>query len=207
MSSDARKSLTVIKRIVLASSNLGKVHECVAILERCGVEVVPQKKLGVDAAPEPHATFIENALAKAKHAATATDLPALADDSGLCVDALNGAPGIWSARFAGEPADDQRNNAELLRRLTGVTNRQAHYTCVLVVMRAADDPEPVVVDARWYGEIAHAPRGHGGFGYDPLFYVPELGMTAAELDPAHKNRISHRGLAMMELAVKLAGWL
>lgn len=178
----------------------------IALLGDLPLSVVPQEAFGIDPAEEPHATFIENALAKARHAAAATGLPALADDSGLCVDALRGAPGILSARFAGEPADDQRNNAELLRRLAGFTKRRAHYTCVLAALRAADDPEPLVVDARWYGEIAHAPRGHSGFGYDPLFHVPELGKTAAELDPVHKNRISHRGRAMTELLAKLAGW-
>ncbi len=176
------------------------------MLDSCGVEVVLQGMLGVGAAEEPHATFVENALAKARHAASRTGLPALADDSGLCVDTLGGAPGVLSARFAGEPTDDERNNAELLRRLAGVARRRAHYTCVLAAVRAPEDPEPLIVDARWYGEILEAPRGRGGFGYDPLFYVPELGMTAAELDPAHKNRISHRGLAMTELAAKLAEW-
>jgi len=196
----------VIKRIVLASNNLGKVRELAAMLEPYGVEVVPQSALGVDAAEEPHLTFVENALTKARHAAIATGLPAIADDSGLCVAALNGAPGILSARFAGRPTDDERNSLELLRRLSGVAQRQAHYTCALVAVRAADDPEPLIVDARWNGEIALAPRGEGGFGYDPLFFVPELGVTAAELDGAHKNRISHRGLAMAALAAKMAEW-
>ena len=196
----------MIKRIVLASNNLGKVRELAAMLEPYGVEVVPQSALGVDAAEEPHLTFVENALTKARHAAIATGLPAIADDSGLCVAALNGAPGILSARFAGQPTDDERNSLELLRRLSGVAQRQAHYTCALVAVRAADDPEPLIVDARWNGEIALAPRGEGGFGYDPLFFVPELGVTAAELDGAHKNRISHRGLAMAALAAKMAEW-
>ena len=196
----------MIKRIVLASNNPGKVRELEAILEGEGIEVVAQGVLGIEAADETHATFVENALAKARHAAASTGLPALADDSGLCVDALDGAPGIWSARFAGEPADDERNNRELLQRLAAVTSRAAHYTCVLVAVRAPDDPEPLIVDARWHGEITRAPRGKSGFGYDPLFFVPQLGMTAAELDPAHKNRISHRGLAVAALAVKLPGW-
>ena len=182
------------------------MRELAALLEPYGVEVLKQCALGVNAAEELHLTFVENALAKARHAATATGLPAIADDSGLCVAALNGAPGIVSARFAGQPADDERNNLELLRRLAGVTQRQAHYTCALVAVRAADDPEPLIVDARWSGEIALAPRGEGGFGYDPLFFVPELGVTAAELDGAHKNRISHRGLALAALAGKMADW-
>ena len=176
------------------------------MFELYGVEVVPQGAVGVDAAEELHLTFVENALAKARHAAIATGLPAIADDSGLCVDTLGGAPGILSARFAGQPADDERNNLELLRRLAGVTQREAHYTCALVAVRAADDPEPLIVDARWHGEIAQSSRGQGGFGYDPLFFVPEFGVTAAELDCAHKNRISHRGLALAALAAKMADW-
>ena len=176
------------------------------MFELYGVEVVPQGAVGVDPAEEPHLTFVENALAKARHAAIATGLAAIADDCGLCVDTLGGAPGILSARFAGQPADDERNNLELLRRLAGVTQREAHYTCALVAVRAADDPEPLIVDARWHGEIAQSPRGQGGFGYDPLFFVPELGVTAAELDGSHKNRISHRALAMAALAAKMADW-
>ena len=168
--------------------------------------LVVQGQLGVGAADEPHPTFVENALAKARHASASTGLPALADDSGLCVDALNGGPGVFSARFAGESANDQSNNAELLRRLAAVTDRQAHYTCVLVAVRSADDAEPLMVDARWDGEIAQVARGEGGFGYDPVFYLSDLGVTAAELDPAHKNRISHRGLALQALMRKLAEW-
>ena len=176
------------------------------MLEGLTWDVVPQSELGVDSADEPHTTFVENALAKARHAAARTGTPALADDSGLCVESLNGAPGVLSARFSGEDATDQSNNAELLRRLSGVTDRCAHYTCVLAAVRSAEDAEPIIVDARWHGEIAQAPRGSGGFGYDPLFYVASLGLTAAELDPAHKNRISHRGLALRELAARVADW-
>ena len=194
------------RRIVLASSNAAKLREISMTLHGLTWEVVPQGQLGVDATDEPHPTFVENALAKARHASACTGMPALADDSGLCVDALNGSPGVFSARFAGDDANDQNNNAELLRRLAGVTQRQAHYTCVLVAVRSIEDAEPLVVDARWYGEIAQAPRGEGGFGYDPLFYVSDLGVTAAELDPVQKNRISHRGLALGALAEKLAGW-
>ena len=194
------------RRIVLASSSAAKLREISMMLQGLAWEIVPQGQLGVDATDEPHPTFVENALAKARHASACTGMPALADDSGLCVDALNGAPGVFSARFAGAGASDQNNNVELLRRLAGVTQRQAHYTCVLVAVRTAEDAEPLVVDARWYGEIAQASRGEGGFGYDPLFYVSDLGVTAAELDPAHKNRISHRGLALNALAEKLAGW-
>ena len=194
------------RRIVLASSNAAKLREISMTLHGLTWEIVPQGQLGVDATDEPHPTFVENALAKARHASACTGMPALADDSGLCVDALNGSPGVFSARFAGDDANDQNNNAELLRRLAGVTQRQAHYTCVLVAVRSVEDAEPLVIDARWYGEIAQAPRGEGGFGYDPLFYVSDLGVTAAELDPVQKNRISHRGLALGALAEKLAGW-
>jgi XTP/dITP diphosphohydrolase len=196
----------VSRRIVLASSSAAKLREISMMLQGLAWEIVPQGQLGVDATDEPHPTFVENALAKARHASACTGMPALADDSGLCVDALNGAPGVFSARFAGAGVSDQNNNVELLRRLAGVTQRQAHYTCVLVAVRTAEDAEPLVVDARWYGEIAQASRGEGGFGYDPLFHISDLGVTAAELDPAHKNRISHRGLALNALAEKLAGW-
>jgi len=196
----------VSRRIVLASSSAAKLREISMMLHGLAWEIVPQGQLGVDATDEPHPTFVENALAKARHATACTGLPALADDSGLCVDALSGSPGVFSARFAGDGANDQNNNAELLRRLAGVTQRQAHYTCVLVAVRTIEDAEPLVVDARWYGEIAQAPRGEGGFGYDPLFYVSDLRVTAAELDPVHKNRISHRGLALSALAERLAGW-
>ncbi|MGZ8992994.1 MAG: RdgB/HAM1 family non-canonical purine NTP pyrophosphatase [Burkholderiaceae bacterium] len=192
--------------MVLASSNAAKLREISMMLHGSAWDLVAQGEFGVRAAEEPHPTFIENALAKARHASAWSEMPALADDSGICVDALNGAPGVFSARFAGVSANDQSNNAELLRRLAGVTDRQAHYTCVLVAIRRADEAEPLIVDARWYGEIAQAPRGSGGFGYDPLFYLSGLGATAAELDPAHKNRISHRGLALQALAQKMADW-
>jgi XTP/dITP diphosphohydrolase len=193
-------------RLVLASGNAGKVAEFRALLAPLGWQVLPQGELGVRAPEEPHATFLENALAKARHAAAGTGLPALADDSGLCVAALGGAPGVQSARFAGEPSDDGRNNGELLRRLAGVADRRAHYTCVLVALRSADDPEPLIADARWHGEVIDAPRGRGGFGYDPLFLLPELGRTAAELEAGHKNQISHRALAMAELVRKMSAW-
>lgn len=197
-------------RIVLASGNAGKLRECVALFGSFAgsdaLEVVPQSALGIHAADEPHPTFVENALAKARHASAASGLPALADDSGLCVDALGGSPGVLSARFSGEPVDDERNNMELLWRLAGITQRTAHYVCVMVALRAADDPEPVIAEARWHGEILQAPRGDGGFGYDPLFQVAGLGVTAAELDLQHKNRISHRGLAFAALANRLTDW-
>lgn len=176
------------------------------MLRELNFDLVPQSDFNIDAADEPYSTFVENALAKARHAARESGLPALADDSGLCVDALSGAPGVLSARFAGEPRSDSRNNEALVRRLSGTDDRRAHYTCALAALRTPDDPEPLVVDARWHGEILQVPRGHNGFGYDPLFFIPELRMTAAELDPAHKNRISHRGLALAALATKLVDW-
>ncbi len=196
-------------RLVIGSDNPGKLRELAALLAPLGVEVIAQGTLGIRAADEPHATFVENALAKARHAAAASGLPALADDSGLCCDALGGEPGVRSARFAAAAATDADNNAELLRRLAGVTERRAHYTCVLVAVRAAHDPEPLIADARWFGAVADTPRGAGGFGYDPLFWLPELGKTAAELAPEHKNRISHRAAALAELVRKLKvcwGW-
>ena len=195
------------RRLVVASGNVAKLREISMMLQGSVWQVVPQSDFGIDAADEPHATFVENALAKARNAAARTGLPTLADDSGLCVDALDGAPGIRSARFAGEAANDQANNEELLRRLAGITRRRAHYTCVLVAVRSADDSEPIIVDARWHGEIGVAPRGEGGFGYDPLFYLPELGVTAAKLNYEQKNRISHRGLALRTLEQRLADWL
>lgn len=191
-------------RIVIASSNPGKLREFRHLLAPLGWDVVAQSELNVSSAEEPHRTFVENALAKARHAAAATGLPALADDSGICAAALDGAPGVLSARFAGEPPDDRRNNEELVRRLAVVTDRRAHYTCVLAAVRSVDDPEPLIADARWHGEVLLQPRGSNGFGYDPHFLLTELGKTAAELDPAEKNRISHRGQAMVELARKMA---
>lgn len=194
------------RRLILASANAAKLREISMMLEGSSWDIVPQQAHGVDPTAEPHLTFVENALVKARHVAARTGLPSLADDSGLCVESLNGAPGVWSARFAGERATDQINNAELLRRLEGVADRRAHYTCVLVAIRSADDAEPIVVDAQWHGEIAEAPLGSGGFGYDPLFYISSLGLTAAELEPEVKNQISHRGLALRALATRLADW-
>jgi len=194
------------RRIVLASSNDGKLREIRALLRDQDFEVVSQVELGIEPTAEPHFTFVENALAKARHAAACCGLPALADDSGLCVQALDGAPGVRSARFAGADADDAANNAELLRRLRDRTDRRGHYVCVLVALRSPNDPEPLVSDARWHGQILFEPRGAGGFGYDPLFFVPECGCAAAELTVEHKNRISHRGLAMRDLAQRLAAW-
>jgi XTP/dITP diphosphohydrolase len=204
----------MLNKIVIASNNLGKLTEIGAILAPLDIEIVAQSSFGVPEAEEPHFTFIENALAKARHASRHTGLPALADDSGICVEALNGAPGVHSARFAGPPgpgvdaardAQDLRNNAKLLALLSGAVNRRAHYYCVIVLTRHGDDPQPMICEAEWHGEIAVEERGKRGFGYDPLFLLPELGQTAAELAPDHKNRISHRGLALAALGRRLAG--
>jgi XTP/dITP diphosphohydrolase len=188
-----------VKSIVLASGNPGKKVEIEQLLEPFGTRVITQVELGITEAEEPYETFFENALAKARHAAFATRLPALADDSGLCVDALGGAPGVHSARFAGEPKSDARNNEKLLAEMSPHDDRSAHYVCVLVLMRGPGDTQPLVAQAEWHGEIARAPRGRGGFGYDPYFVLRELGKTAAELAPEEKNRISHRGQALAKL--------
>lgn len=193
-----------MKKIVLASNNAKKMRELAALLAPLGFEIVPQGELGIDEADEPHATFVENALAKARHAARAAGLPALADDSGLCVAALGGAPGVQSARYAGEPRSDVRNNARLLADLADNADRRAHFVSVLVLVRHADDPQPLITEGEWHGEILPAPQGEGGFGYDPLFFVPPHGCTAAELDAATKNRESHRGQAMQQLIARLA---
>ena len=192
-----------MKKLVLASNNVKKMKELNALLAPLGYEVIPQGQLGIPEAPEPHCTFIENALAKARHAAQLSGLPALADDSGLCVDALAGAPGVLSARYAGEPKSDARNNEKLLADLAGQTNRAAHFYCVLVFVRAADDPQPLIAEGEWHGEILAAQRGADGFGYDPLFFVPACGQTAAELEAAIKNGLSHRGQAMQKLLARL----
>jgi len=196
-----------MKTLVLASSNPGKLREFEALLAPLGMEVIPQAKLGVAEAEEPHASFVENALAKARHASRITRLPALADDSGLCVHALGGEPGVHSARFAGEPMDrgaqDARNNAKLVQLLEGKDDRRAHYYCVIVFMRHGEDPEPVIAEGSWAGEITPEPRGDNGFGYDPHFFLRDFGKTAAELGPEQKNLISHRGKALRRLLAKL----
>lgn len=190
-------------KLVVASNNPGKLREFNALLAPLGWETLPQRALGVDECEEPHGTFVENALTKARHAAAVTGLPALADDSGLCVYALGGAPGVHSARYAGEPKSDQRNNEKLVADLAEKADRRAHYVCVLVFVRRADDPQPLIAEGEWYGEIVDFPRGEGGFGYDPYFYLPENGVTAAELDAAEKNRRSHRGQALALLVERL----
>jgi len=188
--------------LVLASNNPGKLREIAALLS---MQVIPQAQLGIAEAEEPHATFLENALAKARHASRAARLPALADDSGLCVEALGGAPGVNSAYYAGREGGreqrDARNNEKLLRNLSD--NRRAYYCCVVVLLRHAEDPRPLVAEGIWHGEIARAARGSNGFGYDPIFFIPEIRKTAAELDPAQKNRMSHRGKALAQLLEKL----
>ena len=193
-----------MKKLVLASNNAKKMKELNALLAPLGFEVIPQGQLGIPEAEEPHCTFVENALAKARHAAQLSGLPALADDSGLCVAALGGAPGVYSARYAGEPKSDARNNAKLLADLAGQSDRRAHFACVLVLVRAADDPQPIIAEGEWHGEILTAQRGADGFGYDPLFYVPTHCQTAAELDGAIKNQLSHRGQAMQKLISRLS---
>ena len=186
----------MFNKLVIASNNPGKLREIGQILAPLGMEALPQSVFAVPEADEPHSTFLENALAKARHAAAITGLPALADDSGLCVDALGGAPGVHSARYAGDPRSDERNNARLLEVLGERQDRQAHYYCVIVLMRHAQDPQPLIAQGLWRGEILRAPRGCGGFGYDPLFLDVVSRQTGAELEPARKNLISHRGKAL-----------
>jgi XTP/dITP diphosphohydrolase len=191
-------------KLILASGNLGKLKELSDMLAPLGIELHNQTSFGVSEAEEPYCTFLENALTKARHAARHTGLPALADDSGLCVNALGGAPGVLSARYAGEPKSDQRNNQKLVETLAGIDDKTAYYYSVCVLLRHADDPQPIIADGRWNGEICAEPRGEYGFGYDPHFWLPALGKTAAELLPAEKNKFSHRGIAMKSLIEKLA---
>ncbi|MDE2278744.1 MAG: RdgB/HAM1 family non-canonical purine NTP pyrophosphatase [Xanthomonadaceae bacterium] len=193
-------------KLVLASGNPGKLKEFGALLATSGFEVVPQGQLGIDDAEETGLSFVENALLKARHAARASGLPALADDSGLCVAHLDGAPGLYSARYAGMHGDNAANNARLLRELDGVPDerRGAFFICVLALLRHADDPAPLIAEGRWHGRVLHAPRGAQGFGYDPLFLPNDESSSAAELPPGLKNRISHRGRALADLRQQLA---
>lgn len=188
-----------LERLVLASNNAGKLRELEALLTPLGMTVVTQGQLGVPEAEEPHVTFLENALAKARHASRLTGLPALADDSGICAEALEGAPGVFSARYAGEPRSDARNNARLVNELRAHADKRAYYHCVLVLLRHTEDPQPIVAEGSWHGMIVENARGTGGFGYDPHFFLPERQCTAAELPADEKNRISHRALAMQRL--------
>ncbi|MBI5658049.1 MAG: RdgB/HAM1 family non-canonical purine NTP pyrophosphatase [Nitrosomonadales bacterium] len=214
-----------MQKLIIASGNYGKLRELQAMLAPLDIEVLTQSQLGIAEAEEPHGTFIENALAKARHASAASGLPALADDSGICVAALGGAPGVLSARYAeecGNPCSasssnysaetvresarqqaDARNNEKLLQAMQGVSDRRAHYYCVLVLMRHAGDPQPLIAEGEWHGEIALEARGDGGFGYDPLFWLPHIGKTSAELDRDEKTRISHRALALQTLLQRL----
>ena len=195
--------MSEFSRLVIASNNPGKLIEFRRLLTPLGIEAIAQAELGIAEADEPHPSFVENALAKARHASRHAGLPALADDSGICVEALRGAPGVQSARYAGEPRSDQRNNARLIADLAGIADRRAHYYCMLALMRHGEDPEPVLVEGRWDGTIIDTPRGEGGFGYDPHFLDPAAGMTGAEMPLTRKNELSHRGKAMRALLDRL----
>lgn len=192
-------------KLVLASSNPGKLEELRGLLADTGIELVAQSDLGVADADETGTSFVENALIKARHASLQTGLPALADDSGICVDALNGAPGLYSARYAGEHGNADRNIDKLLDALKDVAGEQrgAHFYCVLVLLRHAHDPQPLIVEGEWRGRILHERRGSGGHGYDPVFFDTQRGQTAAEMPLAEKNRISHRGKALAGLKQRL----
>ena len=196
-----------MKKLVIASGNAGKLREIQAILGPLGCEVLTQDALGIGEAEEPHFTFIENALAKARHAAGHAGMPALADDSGVCVVALGGEPGVHSARYAGDRGTreerDTRNNGKLVGALASSSDRRAYYYCAMVLVRHAADPQPLIGEGYWWGEIRDEARGRNGFGYDPHFYLPELGKTAAELGPELKNTLSHRGQALRALVDKL----
>lgn len=199
-----------MKKLVIATGNAGKLKELSELLSSSGIDIISQKTLGVSDADETGLSFIENAILKARHAALATGLPALADDSGLCVDVLGGAPGIYSARYAGEGATDALNNQKLLEALAPLRAQSpltARFVCVLALVRHANDPLPLICQAEWEGEILDAPRGSQGFGYDPLFWVREEGMSSAELPRERKNAISHRGKALQQLQQKIADFL
>jgi XTP/dITP diphosphohydrolase len=198
-----RESVQSLSRLVLASGNAGKLREFHRLLAPLGIEVIAQAELGIAEPDEPHVTFVENALAKARHASAHAKLPALADDSGICVRALGGAPGVLSARYAGEPKSDARNNAKLIAALAAIADRRAHYACVLALMRHAEDPEPIIAEGAWHGTIIDTPRGTGGFGYDPHFVDNETGLTGAELPLERKNELSHRGKALRALIARL----
>jgi XTP/dITP diphosphohydrolase len=191
------------QKVVLASNNQGKLKEFYQMLAPLGMEVHSQSEFGVPDAPEPYFTFLENALTKARHASKLTGLPALADDSGICVKALAGSPGVLSARYAGEPKSDQKNNLKLVDELKAHQDKSAYYYCVLVFVRSENDPQPVIADGRWDGVIVDSPTGEGGFGYDPHFYLPRFAKTVAQLSADEKNGISHRAQALQSLIQKL----
>jgi len=191
------------KQIVIATSNAKKLIEIQSILNGMSVEILPQSHFKIEASEEPFHTFVENALTKARHASRLSKLPAIADDSGICVDALDGKPGVLSARYAGEPSSDEKNNEKLLKSLENESNRKAHYICVIVFIKHELDPEPIIVEGIWHGEILKVPRGSGGFGYDPLFLDHMTEKAVAELPSDIKNRISHRGQALQKLKLKL----
>ena len=199
-----------MKKVVLASGNAGKLREFSQLLVPRGWEVLSQASLGVKETDEPHGSFVENALRKARNASKQTGLPALADDSGICVPVLSGAPGVYSARYAqraGRPSPegaDQANNLHLVDQLAGRADRRAYYYCVLVLIQSVDDPCPIIADGRWWGEVLEMPRGQGGFGYDPYFLIPSLNQTVAQLSVADKNLVSHRGLALARLVEMIA---
>jgi len=190
--------------LVLASNNAGKLAEFAQLLAPLGFAIKSQRELDIPEAEEPFGTFVENALAKARHASSLSGLPALADDSGICVPALGGAPGVQSARYAGEPRSDAANNAKLVRDIASNADKSAYYYCVLVMVRHADDPQPIIADGVWHGQLIEQPRGQGGFGYDPHFFLASLGKTAAELSAQEKNSLSHRGQALRALINKLS---
>jgi XTP/dITP diphosphohydrolase len=203
MSASFTQPTIMTRRLILASNNKGKLKEFNELLSTVGFSVHAQGEYDVPEADEPFHTFVENALQKARHASRLTGLPALADDSGVCVNALGGAPGVLSARFAGEPKSDARNNEKMIAELAKHEDKSAYYYCVLVFVRHADDPQPVIADGRWNGVMIDTPRGDGGFGYDPYFFIPSLGKCAAELAPEEKNALSHRGQALRVLVEKL----
>ncbi len=190
--------------LVLASNNAGKLAEFAQLLAPLGFAIKSQRELDIPEAEEPFGTFVENALAKARHASQLSGLPALADDSGICVPALGGVPGVQSARYAGEPRSDAANNATLVHDIAAHADKSAFYYCVLVMVRHADDPQPIIADGVWHGQLIEQPRGQGGFGYDPYFFLPSLGKTAAELSSEEKNNLSHRGQALRALINKLS---
>jgi XTP/dITP diphosphohydrolase len=190
--------------LVLASNNAGKLAEFAQLLAPLGFAIKLQREFDIPEAEEPFGTFVENALAKARHASSLSGLPALADDSGICVPALGGAPGVQSARYAGEPRSDAANNAKLVREIAAHADKSAYYYCVLVIVRHADDPQPIIADGVWHGQLIEQPRGQGGFGYDPYFFLTGLGKTAAELSSEEKNNLSHRGQALRALINKLS---